>query len=103
MAGQRDILSVGIDIGTSTTQVIFSRIAMENTAGYFTIPKVSIVEKEVVYRSEIYTTPLLNRSLIDGDRVREMVAAEFDRAGFTPADTDTGAVIITGEIGRAHV
>ena len=45
MAGQRDILSVGIDIGTSTTQVIFSRIAMENTAGYFTIPKVSIVEK----------------------------------------------------------
>ena len=39
-------------------------------------PKVSIVEKEVVYRSEIYTTPLLNRSLIDGDRVREMVAAE---------------------------
>ena len=77
MAGQRDILSVGIDIGTSTTQVIFSRIAMENTAGYFTIPKVSIVEKEVVYRSEIYTTPLLNRSLIDGDRVREMVAAEF--------------------------
>ena len=28
MAGQRDILSVGIDIGTSTTQVIFSRIAM---------------------------------------------------------------------------
>ena len=100
MAGQRDILSVGIDIGTSTTQVIFSRIAMENTAGYFTIPKVSIVEKEVVYRSEIYTTPLLNRSLIDGDRVREMVAAEFARAGFTPADTDTGAVIITGESAR---
>ena len=100
MAGQKDILSVGIDIGTSTTQVIFSRIAMENTAGYFAIPKVSIVDKEVVYRGEIYTTPLVNQSLIDGDRVRELVAAEFARAGFTPADTDTGAVIITGESAR---
>ena len=53
VSGKKEILSVGIDIGTSTTQVIFSRIAMENTAGYFTIPKVSIVEKEIVYRSEI--------------------------------------------------
>lgn len=100
MSGQKEILSVGIDIGTSTTQVIFSRIAMENTAGYFTIPKVSIVDKEIIYRSEIYTTPLLNQSLIDGDRVREMVASEFSKAGFTPADTDTGAVIITGESAR---
>ena len=100
MSRKKEILSVGIDIGTSTTQVVFSRIAMENTAGYFTIPKVSIVEKEIVYRSEIHTTPLLNRSLIDGERVRELVAAEFQRAGFTPADTGTGAVIITGESAR---
>lgn len=100
MSGQKEILSVGIDIGTSTTQVVFSRIAMENTAGYFTIPKVSIVDKEIIYRSEIYTTPLLNQSLIDGDRVREMVASEFAKAGFTPADTGTGAVIITGESAR---
>ena len=100
VSGKKEILSVGIDIGTSTTQVVFSRIAMENTAGYFTIPKVSIVEKEIVYRSEIHTTPLLNRSLIDGERVRELVAAEFQRAGFTPADTGTGAVIITGESAR---
>lgn len=100
MSGEKEILSVGIDIGTSTTQVIFSRIAMENTAGYFTIPKVSIVGKEVVYRSAIHTTPLLSQSLIDGDRVRELVAGEFRKAGYTPADTSTGAVIITGESAR---
>ena len=100
MDSTNTILSVGIDIGTSTTQVIFSRIAMENTAGYFSIPKVSIVDKEVVYRSGIYTTPLLDRSRIDGDRVRDIVAAEFQKAGFTPADTGTGAVIITGESAR---
>ena len=54
----------------------------------------------MVYRGEIHTTPLVNQSLIDGDRVRDLVSAEFQKAGFTPADTDTGAVIITGESAR---
>ena len=65
-----DILSVGIDIGTSTTQLVFSRIGMENTTGYFAVPRVCIVSKEVVYRSAIYTTPLRTPVLIDGERVR---------------------------------
>lgn len=94
------ILSVGIDIGTSTTQVIFSRIVMENMAGFFAVPKISIIDKEVIYKSDIYITPLQNAYLIDGDKVRDIVAAEFQKAGFTPADTQTGAVIITGESAR---
>ena len=100
MAEGKSILSVGIDIGTSTTQLVFSRLSMENTSGYFTVPKVSIVDKEVVYRSAIHTTPLKTQSLIDGEAVGKLVAAEFEAAGFTPADTDTGAVIITGESAR---
>lgn len=95
-----EILSVGIDIGTSTTQVIFSRIAMENTAGFFSVPHISITDKEVIYKSDIYITPLINSYLIDGDKVRDIVAKEFDKAGFTPQDTQTGAVIITGESAR---
>ena len=95
-----EILSVGIDIGTSTTQVIFSRIAMENTAGFFSVPHVSIVDKEVIYKSDIYITPLINSYLIDGDKVRDIVQNEFQKAGFSPADTQTGAVIITGESAR---
>ena len=94
------ILSVGIDIGTSTTQVIFSRIVMENMAGFFAVPKISIIDKEVVYKSDIHITPLVNSYLIDGDKVRDIVADEFSKAGFTPADTQTGAVIITGESAR---
>ena len=64
------ILGVGIDIGTSTTQLVFSRITMDNTTGYFSVPHVSIVRKEVIYRSKVYTTPLLTESLIDGRRTR---------------------------------
>jgi len=95
-----DILSVGIDIGTSTTQVIFSRLKMENTSGYFSVPKVSIVDKEVIYKSKVYTTPLLTPVLIDGDGVQQIVQREFETAGYRPADTETGAVIITGESAR---
>ena len=95
-----DILSVGIDIGTSTTQVIFSRLMMENTSGYFSVPHVSIVDKEVVYKSEVYLTPLKTNVLIDTDKVRDIVSEEFRKAGFTPKDTKSGAVIITGESAR---
>lgn len=96
----QDILSVGIDIGTSTTQVIFSKLRMENTSGYFSVPHVSIVDKQVVYKSGVYMTPLVNKTQIDTKRVRNIVADEFLKAGFTPADTHTGAVIITGESAR---
>lgn len=95
-----DILSVGIDIGTSTTQLVFSRITMENTVGYFSVPRVSIVKKEVIYKSDVYLTPLITSVLIDGEAVREIVEKEFHRAGYAPADVDTGAVIITGESAR---
>ncbi len=94
------ILSVGIDIGTSTTQVIFSRITLDNTAGYFTAPRIAIVDKELIYKSDIYFTPLRTQTLIDGDAVREIVAAEFQKAGYKPENVDTGAIIITGESAR---
>lgn len=95
-----NILSVGIDIGTSTTQLVFSRLTMENLAGYFSVPRISIVKKEVVYKSRVYLTPLKTPVLIDGEAVRDIVAAEFTAAGYIPADVDTGAVIITGESAR---
>ena len=94
------ILSVGIDIGTSTTQLVFSRIEMDNTAGYFTAPRIAITGKEILYKSKVYFTPLKTQTLIDADAVREIVAQEFRNAGYSPADTQTGAVIITGESAR---
>ncbi len=94
------ILSVGIDIGTSTTQVVFSRIEMDNTAGYFTAPRIAITGKEILYKSKVYFTPLKTQTRIDADAVRDIVAQEFRSAGYSPADTQTGAVIITGESAR---
>lgn len=94
------ILSVGIDIGTSTTQVIFSRFTIENTSGEYMVPRIEITNKEIVYESQIYTTPLLDERTIDEEAVHKIVVDEFGRSGFKPEDIDTGAVIITGETAR---
>ena len=100
MADKTAILSVGIDVGTSTTQVVFSKLQMDNAGGYFSVPRVAIVDKEVVYKSEVYMTPLKTDVMIDTDALRNIVAAEFRKAGYRPEDTDSGAVIITGESAR---
>ena len=91
---------MGIDVGTSTTQVVFSKLQMDNAGGYFSVPRVAIVDKEVVYKSEVYMTPLKTDVLIDTEALRDIVAAEFRKAGYRPEDTDSGAVIITGESAR---
>ena len=94
------ILSVGIDIGTSTTQVIFSRFNIENTSGEYMVPRIEITSKEIVYESPIYITPLCDERTIDEKAVREIIVDEYKKSGFKPEDIDTGAVIITGETAR---
>lgn len=94
------MLSAGIDIGTSTSQVIFSRLTVENRAGYFSVPSVSIIDKEVVYQSPVYRTPLLDGSRIDGDAITKIIEKEYRAAGVKAEQVETGAVIITGESAR---
>lgn len=94
------ILSVGIDIGTSTTQLIFSRLTIENRASSYTVPRIQIVDKEVIYRSLIYFTPLKSNTEIDADAVKRIVRDEYHSAGIRPEEVQTGAVIITGETAR---
>lgn len=91
------ISSVGIDIGTTTTQLVFSRLVLKNTGGYGMAPEIEVVKKEVVCRSRIYFTPLLGNDEIDGAGVRDIIENEYRKAGLTSADIDSGAVIITGE------
>ncbi|NOH16457.1 ethanolamine ammonia-lyase reactivating factor EutA [Clostridium cochlearium] len=97
---REEILSVGIDIGTSTTQLVFSKITIENTAGNFSVPRVNIVDKKIIYRSSIYFTPLSTQNKIDKDKVKEIVKDEYKKAGVSIRDVKTGAVIITGETAR---
>ena len=97
---KEELLSVGIDLGTSTTQLIFSRLSVENMATSYTVPRMVITKKEIQYKSEIYFTPLLDQTRIDFEKVREIVEKEYEKAGVRKEEIDTGAVIITGETAR---
>lgn len=94
------LLSVGIDVGTTTTQVIFARLTLEDTAGYFAVPHVSIVDREVVYRGPVEFTPLRSAWELDAQGIRALVEKAYRQAGFRPSQVETGAVIITGEAAR---
>lgn len=100
MKVQDELLSVGIDIGTSTTQLVFSKLYIENIASNFSMPKVIIKEKKIIYRSDIYFTPLKSPTEIDGQQIKVLLEAEYKKAGVKKSEIDTGAVIITGETAR---
>jgi ethanolamine utilization protein EutA len=95
------VTSVGIDIGTTTTQLVVSRLTITNTAPGTSAPRMEITDKEVLYRSQIYFTPLLDdHQIIDAEDVKRIVLQEYRTAGLTPEGIDTGAVIVTGETAK---
>ena len=92
--------SVGLDVGTTSTQLIFSELTVENRAGSFSVPSMEISHRRILYRSPVHFTPLSGHDRVDGAALREIVTAEYAKAGIQPQDLDTGAVIITGETSR---
>ena len=94
------LLSVGLDVGTTSTQLVVSELAVENRAGSFAVPEMEIRERKILYRSPVYFTPLMDESHVDGEKIREIVAREYEKAGIERDKVDTGAIIITGETSR---
>ncbi|MBN4050757.1 MAG: ethanolamine ammonia-lyase reactivating factor EutA [Alkaliphilus sp.] len=92
--------SVGIDIGTTTTQLVFSEITIENIAKGASVPRIKIVDKKVIYLSKIHRTPLLREDEIDGQTIKKIVIEEYLEAGIELSQVTTGVIIITGETAR---
>jgi ethanolamine utilization protein EutA len=88
--------SVGIDIGSSTSHLIFSHITLRREGASLS-GKFRVTNREVLYRSPIMLTPYLSATKIDTNKVNAFIQAAYKEAGLTPEDVDTGAVIITGE------
>ena len=88
--------SVGIDIGSSTSHLIFSHITLRREGASLS-GKFRVTNREVLYRSPIMLTPYLSATKIDTDQVNDFIHRAYQEAGLTPEDVDTGAVIITGE------
>ena len=92
------LTSVGIDIGSSTSHLMFSQLLI----GYPSVlqRKPLVLERRVIARSAILLTPFSGDWNIEAAPLRELIEATFAAAGLDRNDIDTGAVIITGEAAR---
>jgi len=90
------LVSVGIDIGSAGTQVIFSRVQLRRLSEDLT-SRYYVVGRETVYQSPVALTPYLSDERIDDQAIGAIVDNAYAAAQMHPDSIDTGAVILTGE------
>ena len=94
------LCSVGLDVGTTSTQMVVSDLEIENQASGFAVPEMVIRDRKIRYRSPVHFTPLLDGDHMDAQALRKLVEEEYRKAGITRQQVQTGAIIITGETSR---
>ena len=85
------VLSVGVDIGSSTSHLVFSRIVLERLDSRYVV-----TERETFYGSDILLTPYSAEETIDADALGAFIKKEYVDAKVDPDEIDTGALILTG-------
>jgi ethanolamine utilization protein EutA len=90
-----ELTTVGIDIGSATSHLVFARLRLRRFAEGLS-SRFAVVSREVIGRSPIRLTPYRPDGLIDVEALREFVEDAYSAAGMRRGDVDTGAVILTG-------
>ena len=85
------ILSVGVDIGSSTSHLVFSRIVLERLDSRYVVS-----ERETFYESDILLTPYSAENTIDAATLGAFIWRQYHDAGVDPEEIDSGALILTG-------
>jgi len=95
--GERiDLTSVGVDIGSSTSHLVFSKLVLERQ-GKRLSSRYAVTQREIIHRSPIIFTPYTLSGQIDAAALGLFIAESYGGAGLSPDDIDGGAVIMTGE------
>src|SRR6516162_7817564 len=96
IADHVSLMTVGIDIGSSGTQVIFSRVNLRRL-GEDLSSRYYVVSRETLFQSAVALTPYRSEEHIDEGKLGAIIDDAYNTAGIDPASIDTGAVILTGE------
>ncbi len=88
--------TVGIDIGSSTSHLLFAKVALQRQSQGLS-SRFVVIGREIVWRSPILLTPFLPDGTIDAQALGEFVRGCYRAAGFAQSEIDSGAVILTGE------
>lgn len=91
-----ELNTVGVDIGSSTSHLMFARVHMQRLTQALS-SRFVVVGREIVWRSPIILTPYLPDNLIDSGALDDFIRASYRSAGLERSDVDSGAVILTGE------
>ncbi len=96
-----NVLSVGIDVGSSTSHLVFSGLTLRREQSFMNMSnRFHLINRKLIYEGNIIDTPLLDRFTIDVDAVVKFFEEEYEKAGITTEMVDTGAVIVTGETAK---
>ena len=90
------LTTVGIDIGSSGTQVIFSRVHLRRLAEDLT-SRYYVVSRETLFQSPVALTPYQSEERIDDAKLGAIIDDAYEAAKLHPDNIDTGVVILTGE------
>jgi ethanolamine utilization protein EutA len=85
------VLSVGVDIGSSTSHLVFSRIVLERLDSRYVV-----TQRETFYQSDILLTPYSSEEAIDADALGAFFEKQYQNAMIDPDEIDAGALILTG-------
>src|SRR5438034_140989 len=85
------VLSVGVDIGSSTSHLVFSRIVLERLDSRYVV-----TIRETFYQSDILLTPYAAEEEIDATALGAFIERQYQDAKVDPDEIDTGALILTG-------
>src|SRR2546427_9800979 len=85
------LTSVGVDIGSSTSHLVFSRLVLERLDNRYVVS-----ERELVHESEVLLTPYSDDMTIDAAALGAFIDSQYQLAGVDPKASDTGALILTG-------
>ena len=94
-----ELKSVGIDIGSSTSHMIFSTLEMRRQGAALS-SRFELTGRRVDYESDILITPFVDGTSIDTEKLSVFLETCYEAAGVRPAQVDTGAVITTGDAAR---
>src|SRR4030095_111471 len=93
------LISVGIDICSSTSHLIFSRLTLRRQ-GVALSSRFVVINREILHESPILLTPYIDKTYIDTNSLGDFIHEAYRRANLTPEDIDTGAIIVTGEAAK---
>jgi ethanolamine utilization protein EutA len=91
-----ELKTVGIDIGSSTSHLLFAKVVLQRQAQGLS-SRFAVIDRQIVARSPIMLTPFLPDGTIDAHRLGHFVHDAYHAAGFKRSEIDSGAVILTGE------